>query len=413
MVSKDTSTDTAGTFEDDVSKALTRLRGALAEVIAAVPEDIAKGADLHRALQIDRKLSWRVFKVASAADPVAVGPHVPSRASMSTFFKAARKRGVPKTLIETASRVATDFEALVVAHAGDRATFDSMVSALAGDESAEQIDLMHRRLAFRGQRHILGAYAKTRLKFVAIQPNEDPMWLDVMHVEGFVGLRRLRGDAPLVVSYSGARNDDGSPLIVRREPLEPVSGPHGMALLRQFCSEPLPEFRFVEAGPGFMKGELIAHDVGNRTAVTCVEGHVMPAALPRYREEGNVLSGTIATVRTPCEVLVLDLLLRRNTYGPVKPTAFVHAEHLGEMAWDTAIQERHRLPGNPRVDYLGRGPSVLHTPDVPRYAELGRYVFERIGWDGDEFDVYRCRIEYPVMPSSVVLRFDLPDAPQQ
>ena len=64
------------------------------------------------------------------------------------------------------------------------------------------------------------------------------------------------------------------------------------------------------------------------------------------------------------------------------------------------------------VSYLGKGPSVLHTPDVPRYAQMGRYVFERVGWDGDRFDVYRCRVEYPVMPSSVAMCFDLPEAPQ-
>ena len=406
-----TAEPTEPVFQHDVATTLTRLRREFAQVIAAVPGEIAKGADLHRALRIDRKLSWKVFKVANAPNPVAAGPHVPTRANMATFLKAAAKRGVPQPLIESLSRVAEDFEAVVARHAGDRATFDSMVSALAPDESTEQIDLAHRRLAFRGQRHILGVQAKTQLKIVALQPSKDPMMLDGVRAEGFVDLRRLRGSAPLTVSYSGARNDDGSPMEVRREALEPVTGSYGLSLLRGFCSTPLPEFRGVEAGHGFVKGELVAHDVGNRAAVTCIEGHATPAALPRYSEEGNRISGTVVTVRTPCEMLVLDLVLRKDTYGPVEPKAYVHAEHMGEMTWDTVIQNRFRLPFSPPVHYLGRGPSVLHTSDVPRYAELGAYLFERMGWDGEQFDVYRCRFEYPVMPASVEVRFDLPEAP--
>jgi hypothetical protein len=57
---------------------------------------------------------------------------------------------------------------------------------------------------------------------------------------------------------------------------------------------------------------------------------------------------------------------------------------------------------------LGQGTSVLPTPDVPRYVEMADYVAERVRWDLDQFEVYRCRVEYPVMHSAVVIRFDLP-----
>ena len=400
-------------FYEDVARTLTRLRSELSEVIAAVPDDVRKGADLHRALQIDRKLSWKVFKIANATDPVAAGPHVPSRANLRSFLRAATKQGVPARLIEAASSAAEEFEQMVARHAGDRATFDSMVSALGPDETAEQLNLVHRRLAFRGQRHILGVQAKTQLKLVAMQPGDDPMMLDGIRVEGFVGLRQLRGTAPLIISHSGARNDDGSVVQIQREPLEPVSGSHGLALLQDFCSKPLPELRAVQTQDGFVDGEILSQDVGNRAAVTCVEGHITRCALHRYSTEGDRVSGNVVTVRTPCEVVILDLMLHEDTYGPVEPTVFVHAEHTGEMLWDGVIRKRHRLPVYQSVSYLGKGPSVLHTPDIPRYAQMGRYALERAGWEGEKFDVYRCRIEYPVMPSSIVVVFDLPDAPTE
>lgn len=63
------------------------------------------------------------------------------------------------------------------------------------------------------------------------------------------------------------------------------------------------------------------------------------------------------------------------------------------------------------VIHLGHGTDVLETPDVPRYVELITYAMDRLGWDAEEFEVFRCSIEYPVMPSSVVAQFDLPEAP--
>lgn len=403
--------DRSRTFESDVLEVMARMRGALAQLIAAVPDDITKGADLHRSFHLDRTLSWKVFKVAHTADPIAAGAHVPSPANMDTLFKAARKRGVPETLIQSAAQAAADFEDLVAAHAGDRAAFDSMVSALARDDSSDQIDLVHRRLGFRAQRHILGVQARTQVKLLGLQASQDPRWLDAILVQGFVGLRRLRGDAPFVVSYSGARDDEGGPVHVRRQPLGLASNGDEMSLLAEFCSQPLPEFRVSQMEDGFLRGEVLTRDVGNRAAVTCFEGHVVSPAMPRYLEKGNDVVASVAVVRNPCEVLMVDLLMPPKLYGPVKPDAYVKTDHVADSSRDLVTSCDYRLPGRPAVRHLGRSPSVLHTPDVPRYAELAYDVFRRAGWNAEEFDVYRCRIEYPVMPSSVVVQFDLPKAP--
>ncbi len=49
---------------------------------------------------------------------------------------------------------------------------------------------------------------------------------------------------------------------------------------------------------------------------------------------------------------------------------------------------------------------------MPRYGEMAAYVFDRLGWDAEQFEVFRCRVEYPVMHSAVVVRFPLPEAPK-
>lgn len=411
MSSKPTLQPPEPTFREDIATVLSRLRSQLCDVIAAVPEEVSKGADLHRALKIDRTLSWKVFKVANAADPLSAGPHVPSPANLSTFFKAAAKRGVPAELVEAAVRTAREFEKVVSLHAGDRATFDSMVSALGDRDTAEQVDLAHRRLIYRGQRHIYGVQARTQLKFAAIQPASNPLLVDFARIEGLVDLRQLRGNAPLVISRSAVRNDDGSTREIVREALDPLPASPRLSLLRQFCSQPLPEYREVDRGSNGVDTELISKGVGKRAAITCIEGHVVRAGFPRYRDRLNREAANTTRVLTPCEVLVLDLLVHEGTCESITPRMRVCSERLGPAPSLDDMQERDLLPMSGSVAYLGKGPSVLHTPDVPRYAQLGQYVFDRLGWDGNAFDVYRCRIEYPVVPSEVMIQFDLPEAP--
>ena len=107
------------------------------------------------------------------------------------------------------------------------------------------------------------------------------------------------------------------------------------------------------------------------------------------------MSSVAATPRLASlvEVVILDLLLQVDTYGPVEPSVVVHSEHTGEMLWSDLIHKRHRLPTHHSVVYLGKGPTALHTPDVPRCAEMARHIFNCADWEAERFDVYRCRIE--------------------
>ena len=39
------------------------------------------------------------------------------------------------------------------------------------------------------------------------------------------------------------------------------------------------------------------------------------------------------------------------------------------------------------------------------------YVMEKLGWEADRFHVYRLTQEYPLIPTALVMRHELPDAP--
>ncbi|HNQ23432.1 MAG TPA: hypothetical protein PKK06_10095 [Phycisphaerae bacterium] len=379
----------------------------------AVPEPKSKPAELQRALGIDFKLAWRIIKVIGAHGPLAAGPHVPGPGALRTFLSAARKAGVQGRLVDAAASAAADFDQLVASHAGDRTAFDSMISSLATTEDARQITLQHRRAAFRAQSHILGVQTRVQLKCVVVQPALDPNRLDLVRISGLLSLRQLRPNAPLIVPRISLVNDDGSVNDGYREPLDPSCDPSsGVMLLNDFCSQPPPRFQPAppELGPEY--GELVSQGLGKGAAITFIGGHLVRSAVPRYRDEQNPIGANFVRVRIPSEVLLIDLLIHEDTYGVLAPVSRTRAEHFGELPYLRILDETHQLGPHAPVDHLGKGCSVLYTPDVPGYAELGRYVFERLGSDPEHFDLYRCRIEYPVLPSTVAVAFELPVAPE-
>ena len=240
------------------------------------------------------------------------------------------------------------------------------------------------------------------------QPSANPDMLDQATIHGHIALRSVRRDAPILVSYMRCTNDDGSVRTHIREPIDPLGETtHGIGLIREFCSQPLPRFRTVDAEAGFVHGELESNGVGDTAAITCICGSISWAAVPRYGDEQNFNALYCARIRVPCEVLIHDVIVRQGTFAGSPLDAAAYGEMAGEEPFPGYRRSRRRPKFRATVAHLGRGTSALYTPDVPCYGGLARYVFEKLGWDADEFDVYRCRMEYPVLPSSVVIRFEL------
>jgi hypothetical protein len=235
--------------------------------------------------------------------------------------------------------------------------------------------------------------------------------LDLARVEGIISLRQLRAGAPLIVSRACVVSQAGDIQKVCREPLGTAGGGDRMSLLTEFCSDPLPEFREIEEPSEMLQGELVSRGVGRCGAITCFEGHVVRGIGSRYWSAEDPWSCACQKIRTPCEAVVLDFLVREGTFGANTPSAAACCEHFHELRGEDPWRQRSLPTTSETVSYLGRGASVLQTQDFPRYAELARSVFDRLGWNDEAFDVYRCRIEYPIVPSTLMIYFELPKAP--
>jgi hypothetical protein len=405
-------------FEEHARQALLRVRGAFAEIIDALPGHITRPHELSKCLSIDMKLAWKIARVAHASDPFDAAQQIPGTAAIETFLKAVAGQNVPAERVRAVETAVREFERLIDVHAGDRATLEMMLLSH-GSEGRRRADLVQRKAALAANSYIWGVQARTQLKTDFLFPAAEKGRLDIATVRGFVGLRRIRPNVPWVIARARIADDRGNVLRpAGREPLDPVeddpASSHGAPLLREFCSKPLPRFRRVSGPHGFLEDELVEGDVGNTGAVTCITGEVTRSVASYYRAEHNRIAALVVRMHTPCEALLFDVFMHEDLFGPIEPEVAVYGElQGGPPVPPVEGRERDRLALGESVEYLGKGPSVVHTPHVPRYAEMIRYALGKLGWDGERFDVYRVEMQYPIIPTSVIMMHDLPEAPAE
>ena len=186
----------------------------------------------------------------------------------------------------------------------------------------------------------------------------------------------------------------GDPPAAPREPIDPREiGPDAIGLLRDFCSHPTPEFRLRQGRPGFHVHELLNDHLGRSGEVTYFTGDAYRDDTAAPGTEGSNV-GFSKIIDIPIQSYVGDAVIHKSAWGTKPPEVDVSAFRLdGTLDYG----EQDRLPMIERAEYLGDGVDAARTPLLPRYAELLTYVIERMGWKPDEFRVFRCLVEYPVM----------------
>ncbi len=400
-----------GTFEAHATRIMFGLQSAVLGLIEGLPQAATRAADLEKALGVSHTLGWQIHRLATTPNPMEIGLRVPGGAAVRQALRGARSAGVSEDRIERVNAAMAEFECMVERHAGDRATFETMIGGLAGN-NVEAIDVKTRRQAFRVHSQVWGVQVKTHLSCTVMMPGATSELMDLAYIFGMHDVCRLRTGVPLPVMGQRIMDNHGqalAPSIGQGEALSEGAGP---VLLREFCSEPLPELE-TRVQDGTMTVLLRESPVGNTGARS-----VFMANMSRglrwnlHAESGQPDHDNIACFRItkPTEMLVMDVLMHRDMFGVLLPEASVYGslDRPGETDPATYCKEE-RLPVVPVVQRFTGGHGPQATPHVPRCAEMVASVLKRIGLDPAAFDVYRCTLEYPLLHTMVQLRFDLPD----
>lgn len=379
------------------------LRDALAALQAKLPGRVTRPVDVERALAINKKLAWQVFRIAHAQTLADIA-NVPTAASLRTLLAAGRKKRISAEVLERIEKAFQRFEDFAASQADDRAGLVTLLSGLAAGPG-EAYEIGVRKAAFRANAHLWGTKVEMQTRTVVSFPRPAPAQSeDVALLLADIGLQRLResdplsmvrwfrtGDSPMNLVDGGAGGGAGAPA-PRVE--------HQVDLLEEFCTRPLPRMVPRASVLSGVETELVI-PAGRAGAVTIYSSqvHENAEATPHAFYDGRLF------VTIPVETAVWELLVPAGLTDPATARFVVY----GRRPHPEHVYDERRvdlLPQRETVNYLGAVERVPPIQGAPRHPEAVRHVLEKHGWTGTRFDLYRCRIQYPVLHTLLCIRVD-------
>jgi hypothetical protein len=392
-------------FEDDLRSTAGAVREAIVDLMASAGADPNRPRELARQLGLRTGLSWKICKVVQETDLYAAVPHIPGAPGFKLVFEAFEKSGAPEPAVAAARNASRAFQRMVDTHSGDRQTLMTMLGQIAPERTNAQLEA-DRKLGFVGNSSTWGVQERLTLGTQIVAPSrETPGMVDIAGLVGHCDVRRLRRSAGWVLLKSLSYNDDGSLREDAHIPIDPtVEQGNGLPLLRDYC-EALPEIREISI-PSGRRFELSEGPVGHTAAFTCVFGSFDRQFASGYRDERNRFGEHPILVHTPSELLIADLFVHRDLAFELPPEPLLYSCLFGGVDATWPPREADRMPLTVPVHDLGR-PASAATPHVPRYPQMLKLVYDRLGWDQQDFHGYRLLMPYPPIPTALVLRYGL------
>ncbi len=388
---------------DEIIESIQRIRDRLVDLIAGAGADPAKTRSTARWLGLNPNTIWPVARMINADDILTAAGDIPTLKQIEVLCKACRKKGAPDADIEAVRDAMANYERVVEISAGDRESFADMLNGLTYDDVSSRQEGV-RKMAFRAQSSLWGVRAGVTFKTVIHVPSDsEPNWIDTVRLGGLVNLRRLR-PVPWSLHRMVTYNDNGTALSIKKTPLDSnIADPQALPVLREFCSDPLPEITGVESEAG-VRFDIAPGMIGNAGAIDYVFGDILRSLTDKFNHEGDRHISAVLELQTPAEMVLFDLFLHRDLPFPTMPEV-LHLDRLNAFHdYSTNIEEWKRLPLSAQVKPLAPGAAGCATPHYPGYRKLLDYTFDTIGVSPLEFRGYRFLMKYPTIPSSLVLR---------
>lgn len=387
------------------------LQGAVRAALddAAVGDDTgaASPAELSRDLGLDTKLGWKLHWLLLSADPFAAALFVPGRAGIGIVADGLRRGGASAGKVAAVETAGEAFHRCVTRHAENRAGFDTLLGAHASDDRAS---VEHRRLAYQGARSIWGIESRVNMLTYIVRPSEDGEDMDVVSIRGIFGCQRLREHVPWRVGRTVMRKPEtGVSASFRREPVDPSLRGRApgdeLPVLAAYCSDPLPAIDRVPGPHGAVEFQLGPGPVGKRGQFDLVTGEVVRSMQPRFAEAGDPPLRMRFGVRIPTRQAVFDVLMHRSMFARTAPRVVVLSD-LFASELGSRHQPADELPGVPELESLRASPERLAIDDAPRFADAVDETLAVLEWGPEGFDVFRVRVPYPAVPTTMVMEFD-------
>lgn len=369
----------------------SRVRIAFAELIRALPGGARRAKDVQEALGLDNALGWKLYRTATATEDLESLQFVPTPAPLEKALAAAAARSVPEKTLRAVREASAEFEKLVRNHAATRREFESLLIGI--DEGPTESALLRdRRTAFRVNRTLWGLQADVRAQLSIFAPNASPGAVPAASVGGWIGLHQTRRDVPLCIEADvGAIEKSESGRIALRDGV--------LSLLGEFSSIAGDDLTVEQTADGHMHTVLKLDDVGPAAGAS-----ILLLRTSSMHPKNDFGSATL--MATPSRLLHSDVLVATGFSDPLtaRVETFARPSNVGSTRFETRPQDR--IPSADRVVYFPGVAEVPDVPEIPRYAELVQRVLEDMGCAGMTFDLYRCRVPYPMLHATVYMLVD-------
>ena len=376
------------------------LHGSLERVISALPGRPVRPMDLARAIHADKSVAHRLMSALAKGPEVGMLVTIPGPAPLGDMVRTAQDLGVESGLCSDALQAIADFDHLVQSLAGDRSTFDAMMSEWAEDARA-QIDTSARQLIFRGMKHVHGIAAEVAYTAFLLHPsNTSSERGDEMALDCLLGIHRVRSGGRLKVSKTCDLRGSATVAASSR------------TLLEDYCSRPTPVFKTL--GP--KEATTCTMDWNGRLGIQHTSDVVigeMNRHVFSYRRssESRRFGGLGCSPWVPVRRAVVDLLLHRDVFPTCIPQFVMSRTGIHGLPDPNDPSRYHdRIRIDLQMQALNAG-SLLHStvPEVPFYHSMLESQCQSVGWNIREFRGFRVRIEYPIFDSQLMYVIPLPE----
>jgi hypothetical protein len=330
---------------------------------------------------------------------------------MKLLLEALAGHGAEPEVVERTRAAVTQLDRLIERHSGDKATLELMLDGMFDqDGDSEQLETS-RKLAFRGNSGVWGMQVRARLTTFVLAPDGPGSDVfDNLLLTGFLGLRRLRPETPWTLLRLRSYLDDGTTIDKASLPSQALDSRAqevwGAPLLAGFSSPHLPPLE-TRNEEGELVIELPGVPVGKQGSVDAFFGRV-DRSFASLRATGTDRQGEFLTDYTlPVQEAQFDLIFHRDLPRIREANFQVYSRLEGRLAAPSVRREKMVLPINTEVRELGMGLHAMATPLYPRYTELIKDSFARVGWDPADFYTLRAKVEYPPMATTGVFSFPL------
>lgn len=405
----------------DFRPILTELDGAAADLRqtlrAAIEQVLPEGVALSSrscadALGIDKTLGWFCTRIATVADVAATLGALPGRAGWSKVLRGLRHADCPSDLVEASDAAFATLYERMHSRGLDRVTIRSIASGRLNTRGQADKEARLRRQQYESARLIWGVSREASISAYLVAPSRiDPSQVDLVQLAFSHDLRRHRVGPPWNI-YASAHST--------RDPSKASEASRGGSLDADSGCPLLPEFTSM----GAFGSELLGSESGSRWLCDFADrspkrkgplqaafGEVSRAIGSRWQASGEPPIALGRPMGVPTGITVFDVMLHREIALATQPYAALYATIVHDpnrFAWP----DRTRLPMASEttiVDSTGL-PSGLRSVSAP-YRRMLAVGAEALGAEPDAFTIHRTVKLHQPIPTTMVVRFNLAENP--